>query len=431
MKPPCVGYLDVNRRWNHLTNIEWEGDDKPDTRIYMPLEKVPQKMAELNIEWRPRTSLGVREYKVDAKGESPYVFPRPLVYFLSLAHCRLQYRADLPAGAEAAIRYASKTRFGAVLIAQKPVTLTSYNDETLFRHWIRTNHAKLAQLHGVELSRYGLWLVTRTYTTPRASINAWEDKDKEANMSVKVKANMMGDVGGDVDWSEKSSDKDWAHYSSPQGVVAFFDGIHVPSFQWWVDGVKARIGLDVGLIRRQISPNRAGLTAQGSWRPPTNVIPEKQTAPGADDAWAEESPVITVTRKDQHERDLTEEDTEPASEDVWGSWSPLRSASPMHARSLSRGRAGSSSLRNSPRNASTPTSSSKYIDVERQRRKDTTDLGLRLSTASTAAGNEGTVPRDYADDATEGVIPNKRLHELRRKTSSPSLRNSKHLSAST
>ncbi|KAL8791777.1 MAG: hypothetical protein Q9195_005653 [Heterodermia aff. obscurata] len=430
MKPPCVGYLDANRRWNHLTNIEWEGDDRPDTRIYVPLEKVPQKMAELNIEWRPRTSLGVREYKVDAKGESPYVPPPRLVHLLNIAHCRLTYRDNLPAGAEAAIRYASKTKFGAVLIAQKPVTLTSYNDETLFRHWIRTNHAKLAQLHGVELSRYGLWLVTRTYTTPRASINAWEDKDKDANMSVKVKANMMGDLTGDVDWSEKSSDKDWAHYSSPQGVVAFFDGIHVPSFQWWFDGVKARIGLDVGIIRRQLSPNRAGLTAQGSWKPPPNVMPEKQTAPGADDAWAKQSPTNFTTRKDQQQSLLVEENTEPAAEDVWGSWSPLRPASPIHARSLSRGRVGSSSLRSSPRHASTPTTPSKNIDTERQRRKDTTDLTTRLSTASTAAGNEGIVSRDHAHDATEGVSPNKRLHELRRKTSSPSLRDSKHLSVS-
>ena len=250
-------------------------------------------------------------------------------------------------------------------------------------------------------------------------------------MSVKVKANMMGDLAGDVDWSEKSSDKDWAHYSSPQGVVAFFDGIHVPSFQWWFDGVKARIGLDIGLIRRQMSPNRAGLTAQGSWRPPRNVIPEKQTAPGADDAWAKQSPVDLMTRKHQQESVLTEENTEPAAEDVWGSWSPLVPASPISARSLSRGRAGSSSLRSSPRNVSTPTRSSRYPDTEHQRRKDRADPALRLSTASTAGDNEGTVTKDHASDPAEGILPNKRLHELRRKTSSPSLRHSKQLSVST
>ena len=104
-------------------------------------------------------------------------------------------RDGLPGGANAAIRYTSKTNFGAILIAQTPVTLTSFNDETLFRHWINENYSMLALLHGVELSRYGLWLVTRTYTTPKASINAWVSKDKDALISVKAKADMMGDLG--------------------------------------------------------------------------------------------------------------------------------------------------------------------------------------------------------------------------------------------
>ena len=73
MRPPCVGYLDANRRWNHLTNIEWEGDDKMDSKVYQPLEKTPQKLAHLDIEWRPRTSLGIRQYVINAKGETPYV----------------------------------------------------------------------------------------------------------------------------------------------------------------------------------------------------------------------------------------------------------------------------------------------------------------------------------------------------------------------
>ncbi|KAL8708278.1 MAG: hypothetical protein Q9220_006855 [cf. Caloplaca sp. 1 TL-2023] len=405
MKPPCVGYLDSNRRWNHLTNIEWEGDDKPDTRTYVPLENVPQKMAELNIEWRPRTSLGVREIVLDATGESP---------------------SDLPAGGEASIRYVSKTRFGAILIAQKPVTLASYNDETLFRHWLNTNRAKLAQLHGVELSRYGLWLVTRTYTTPRVSINAWEAKDKDASMSVKVKANMMGDIGGDVDWSEKSSDKDWAHYSSPHGVVAFFDGIEVPAWQWWFNGVKARVALDVGLVKRQMMPNKSALQPSGSWRPSNNNDPRRQSAPGADDVWAKQTPVEDRNAKPQQGELLPTEDEEPSTEDVWGSWSPLRATSPLSARSLSRGRPGSSSLRGPARNASSPTRLSKHADLERYSPRDPRDLAnfkTRLSTASTAAGNSATVGTDYYAGEIEEYTPAHKLRqELRRKTSSPSLR---------
>lgn len=50
MKPPCVGYLDSSRRWNHIANVPFP-DDKS---VYLPLESVPQKMADLKIEWRPK-----------------------------------------------------------------------------------------------------------------------------------------------------------------------------------------------------------------------------------------------------------------------------------------------------------------------------------------------------------------------------------------
>lgn len=198
----------------------------------------------------------------------------------------------LPAGADASVRYSSKTNFGAILIAQKPVTLTSYNDETLFRHWINQNYSRLAQLHGVELSRYGLWLVTRTYTTPKASINAWQSRDKDAVISVKAKADMMGDLGAQVDWQERSTDKDWAHHAAPEGVVAFFDGINVAGWQWWRAGVNARIRKNLGISKFRLRPARQRLGPNGSWKPAHRGDPAKpQAAPGADDAWVL-SPVL-------------------------------------------------------------------------------------------------------------------------------------------
>ena len=197
------------------------------------------------------------------------------------------YRDGLPAGANASVRYTSKTNFGAILIAQRPVTMISYNDETLFRHWINENYSRLAQLHGVELSKYGLWLVTRTYTTPKASINAWQSKDKDAVISVKAKAEMMGDFGAEVSWEDKGTDKDWSHHGAPEGVVAFFDGINIAGWQWYWAGIKARVKKRLGRAKRPIV-NRAGLGPQGSWRRPKVGVDPSQpvAAPGADDAWA-------------------------------------------------------------------------------------------------------------------------------------------------
>ena len=77
MRPPCVGYLDLNRRWNLIANIEWLEESTiyhfHDTNrsIFKPLTQAPRKMEQLGIEWRPRVSSGVRQWMVDANGKTP------------------------------------------------------------------------------------------------------------------------------------------------------------------------------------------------------------------------------------------------------------------------------------------------------------------------------------------------------------------------
>ena len=117
-------------------------------------------------------------------------------------------------GADAHIKYQSKKSFGAVLIARNPVKVTAYNDECLFKQWIAENKAQLYSRFGHQLKKYGLWIVTVTYTAPGCSINAWMDKDKDAVLSAKAKAAMVGDLGAELDWTDKIIDKDWCHYTA-------------------------------------------------------------------------------------------------------------------------------------------------------------------------------------------------------------------------
>ena len=58
-----------------------------------------------------------------------------------------------------------------------------------------------------------MWVVTVTFSAPGCSINAWQHKDKEALISAKAKASMVGDYGAELDWTDKIMDKDWSHYS--------------------------------------------------------------------------------------------------------------------------------------------------------------------------------------------------------------------------
>lgn len=81
MRPPCVGYIDGNNRWNFIANVEWmreglqrrvtmDGKDASEAG-YILLEREPMKQEQMGIEWRPRVSIGVRQYTVDVNGQTP------------------------------------------------------------------------------------------------------------------------------------------------------------------------------------------------------------------------------------------------------------------------------------------------------------------------------------------------------------------------
>ena len=166
-------------------------------------------------------------------------------------HLTFRYSdTGIPAGADAHVKYKSSKSFGAVLIPRNPVELTAYNDETAFTQWLESNKMLLYRKHARELKQYGLWIITATYTAQECSINAWLDKDKEATVSVKLKAAMLGELGDTVDWTDKLTDKDWSHYAGTQygkedgksdgpSIVLFYNGIEVKPYEWWLQGVRS------------------------------------------------------------------------------------------------------------------------------------------------------------------------------------------------
>ena len=163
-------------------------------------------------------------------------------------------------------------------------------------------------------------------------------------MSVKVKAHMLGDLGGELDWTERVTDKDWSHYygqNKGDTVVVFFDGIEVPASTWWWEGLRGKLGKgDIGRRRNEL----IGSSPQ-SWeqRDSRARSPEDTTR----DQHVEEKGLLT--------------------DDLWGSSTPLRRASPVHTPSTSRGRQPSSNReRGLSRSMSTPKRLSKYLDNDRK-----------------------------------------------------------------
>ncbi len=307
-------------------------------------------------------------------------------------------------------------------MAQKPITLTSYNDETLFRSWLAVDRRQIAVLHGAELRRYGLRIITRTYTTPGCSINAWKAKDKEASLSVKAKASMLGELGGDLDWTEKLTDKDWSHYTGKQKgdtVVVFFDGIEIPAWQWWWAGLKGSVDRSDASNRSRCgsppSRSQSATRRQSSLRSPRDTTADM---------------AIDIEKGLQLE-------------DLWGSLTPLHRSSPHASRSVSRGRSPSPRKPESlTRSVSTPKRLSRYLDYEqRPPARDSHAVHFsphpsirisapdapnhRLSTASTATSASSVRRQELSatdvDIAAHALTPRS---ALQRRPAPPSLRRS-------
>ncbi len=83
MPPPCIGYIDDNGTWNLVAVLDWPRDNQlfhkedisrnevANRSVFKSLEREPRKMENLDIEWRVRTSIGVRQWNVDASGQTP------------------------------------------------------------------------------------------------------------------------------------------------------------------------------------------------------------------------------------------------------------------------------------------------------------------------------------------------------------------------
>lgn len=106
--------------------------------------------------------------------------------------------------------------------------------------WLDDNRRNLYERYSSQLKKYGFWIVTRTYTSQGAAINAWTDGSRETQVSAKAKAAMLGELGEELDWKDKLNSRDWAWYTakSPAGVAVFIDGIDMTPFDWRLEGMR-------------------------------------------------------------------------------------------------------------------------------------------------------------------------------------------------
>jgi len=127
--------------------------------------------------------------------------------------------AGIPATGTACFEYQSSGDFGAVLITASPVHRAAFYYESPFKRWVKSNVDALHRSpRHAEIKKYGLSIVTDTYSTKKCSLTAWADKSRKVTIGFKVNAQGLIDVGIDGGWYVGTAAGGWNHY---EGKVSF------------------------------------------------------------------------------------------------------------------------------------------------------------------------------------------------------------------
>ena len=96
-------------------------------------------------------------------------------------------------------------------MTEPPVDKNALQHKAPFINWVRGNERTLLQKVEHEIKEYGLWIIRWTYTTKRASINAWAGTDK--NVVIGFQASAFGtEFGPKGEWYKGRSDSAWDDY---------------------------------------------------------------------------------------------------------------------------------------------------------------------------------------------------------------------------
>ena len=113
--------------------------------------------------------------------------------------------------------------FGAVVVAEAPVQLDYYADDTLFYKWMRENaHTLISNYREIIDSGTPLWIITKTYRTARCSISCWVGSGQEISLSFGLNITVEGvaaEAPADASSTAvKTTGPGWSHYGNTQVI---------------------------------------------------------------------------------------------------------------------------------------------------------------------------------------------------------------------
>lgn len=151
---------------------------------------------------------------------------------------RARETLQLPASVQAALKYTSSSDFGAILMTDSPIEKREYLYKSPFTDWVRDDSRQLLQKGEMEIKEHGPWIIRWTYSTSKASINAWSCTDKKVVVGFRVSTSGT-DFGPKGGWHKGHADSSWDDYvlkESTDKLVVFAGALRYRySKHFWTD----------------------------------------------------------------------------------------------------------------------------------------------------------------------------------------------------
>lgn len=206
LRPGMIGFLDESRRWHPIVDVT----DPAAVRAagYSPMPS--QIRTGPSIEkWGPLTSTDVKQFQVDLKGS-----------------VNTAAALGLPTDVGGAIKYTTKSDFGALLMCDSDVVVDGFDLRGPFKDWLKNNSKVLLKNHKADLQKHGVIATTRTYASDDVYLQTWNDRDFEVTLGVKFAAPGTGSVDANTSWVRSSTSGLWRQFSAEKRVI-FFTGVKI------------------------------------------------------------------------------------------------------------------------------------------------------------------------------------------------------------
>lgn len=116
-------------------------------------------------------------------------------------------------------KYHALEGYGAVLVTTPPIHHNYYYYESPFKDWFRDNlGALLKSRRAPEIEKYGLFVITQTYSTTSCALTSSVSPYKEIFLGFSADTSTSADldVSRHRGWYVRSNDG-WNHHDAPEG----------------------------------------------------------------------------------------------------------------------------------------------------------------------------------------------------------------------